>query len=151
MKGIKLLAATALLISFGCNAGAYGDELTKCAIERTDESGKTALLHWTFIASSRHPENKASYMKNELLEALSEQRAASVIADTFGRACKLEADLAIKVEGKSAMANSVAALLYSAIDYTFRDSSVSSYMNETDKLFTHELKKVRERSERFQH
>lgn len=151
MKGLKRLAAAALLVSFGCNAGAYGDELNKCVLARTDEAGKTAIMHWLFIASAKHPENKNSYMKNDVYETLAERSAAAVFADTFGRACKIEADLAVNVEGKVAMQNAVLELLYSSMVHTFNNSDVVGYMKESDPLFTSELDRVRERSERFRH
>lgn len=151
MKILKAIVATTLLISDTCNAGAYGDELTKCAVERTDEAGKTALMRWLFIASAKHPENKEMYMKNDMVESLAELAAANTFADTFGRACKIEADRAVKIEGKDAMLGAVAGLFFSAMTHAFSNANVGMYMNETDKLFTDQLEKKRKYSESFKH
>lgn len=151
MKILKLLALSLFLVSLGCNAGAYGDALTKCALERTDESGRSAIMHWLFTVLAQHPENKSIYMKNDMSESFAKMAAAHVYADTFGRACKTESDLAVKIEGKEAVQNAIAAVFYSAIGQSFNNADVGIYMNESDKIFTNELEKTRKYSESFKH
>lgn len=151
MKGIKLLAAAALLISFGCKAGAYGDELNKCAVDMLDDDQKEVLIHWMFVAWSKHPKNTVQYKPNELADNITARAAGSVFADVLGRACKKEADVAVNVEGGGAIYGAVGAMTKASFDTAYKYEKVSEYINMTDVLFAEDLKKTRERSERFKH
>lgn len=149
MKGIKLLAAAALLISFGCNAGAYGDELTKCFLSKASDEDKEHLMRWSFVLAAKYPENRRFYSPPELSDEMTSVLAASILYRLTDVDCKKEAELVEKIEGRESVANSLAKLTDESWKRIFRAQAVNDYIALTDKFYMKEKQKAAENAARW--
>ncbi len=149
MKGIKLLAAAVLLVSFGCNAGAYGDDLTKCLLSKASDKDKEELMHWSFVLATKYPENRKFYSPPELSDEMTSVLTASTLYRLVAVECKKESELTEKVEGKSGVANSMAVLVNESWKVLFKSQAVNDYITLTDKFYIKEKQKAEENAARW--
>ena len=149
MKASKLLAAAALLMSFGCHAGAYGDELTKCLLSKASDEDKESLMKWQFVLATKYPENRKFYSPPELLDEMTSVVAASIFYQLTDVECKKEKDLAEKVEGKPSVINSLVTLTNESWKILFKSQAVNDYVSMTDKFYIKEKQKAEDNAARW--
>ena len=102
----KLLTASLLLISLSCKAGAFADELNKCVINSATADQTASIIHWVFVAQSKHPLNSKFYNPPKLTDEMAAVMAGEALADLYGASCKAEAERAVKIEGKEVLTSS---------------------------------------------
>ncbi len=149
MKGIKLLAAAVLLVSFGCNAGAYGDDLTKCLLSKASDEDKENLMRWSFVMATKYPENRKFYSPPELSDEMTSALAASTLYRLTAVDCKKESDLVEKIEGKQSVANSMVILTNESWKILFKSQAVNDYLSLTDGFYLKEKQKAEENAARW--
>jgi hypothetical protein len=94
---VMLLAATS------ANAGVYGDDMSRCLVEKTTKEERIALVRWMFVAASAHPAvadiakvgadelDKSNMVLGQLMTTLLTDR------------CKEQSKKAVKYEGPAAI------------------------------------------------
>jgi hypothetical protein len=106
------LAAPALLAVALCgaaslaSAGPTVDQLSQCLVKSTTAADKTAVLQWTFVALSSHPELKVySNVSTEQKTAL-DQKLAQTLQRILVEQCSTQTKAVIQAEGLQAVGDS---------------------------------------------
>lgn len=121
-------------------AGPYTDDLSKCIVESTTTSDRTAMVKWMFSAISFHPAVKpiSSVSQQELEEA--NRQVAELFMSLLTESCKQQARKAIKYEGEIAIQTSFHILGQVASQEMFANPDVAAGVSglekyiDTDKL-----------------
>jgi len=128
LAGFFLLGAVA-----PSHAGVFGDDLTRCLVERTTKEDRAELVRWIFVAMAQHP--LVSSMSN--VKADEKEKANKEVGALFMRlltdTCKDKAKAAIKAEGAAAIQLSFQVLGQVAAGEIFADPSVVAVMSGIDK------------------
>lgn len=94
------IMACALL---GCipmaSASTATDELSRCLVKATTTEDKTAVLQWTFVALSTHPELKAFTNVSDAQKEQLDKNFAAVVQRILIEQCSTEAKAVIKADG----------------------------------------------------
>lgn len=102
-----LFMATALLGTTPIAiAGPTVDQLSNCLVKATTATDKTAVLQWTFVALSTHPDlkgfsNVTDEQKNQL-----DQKLAQVLQRVIVEQCSAQTKAVIQAEGLQAVGDS---------------------------------------------
>jgi predicted GNAT family N-acyltransferase len=133
----NLLRASALcLLAAGTPAlaGVYGDDLSRCLVEKTTTEDKTLLVQWIFVAMAQHPSVSAmTRITPEDIERNSKQ-AAQLLTRLLTETCTEQAKKAIKYEGGMALQMSFQVFGQSAARELFADSNVTKVMAGLEKF-----------------
>lgn len=124
-----LLAATPPPAS----AGVYTDDLSRCLVSRTTPAQKDILVNWIFSAMSRNP-SVAPYVS--IPDAKRKQfniEMAGLFQSLMTVTCKQEMQLAVKYEGKEAIASGFNTLGQVAGRELFLSPAVAKEMSALDK------------------
>ena len=108
----KKISQAALLTTalFGASqmtmAGPTVDQLSQCLVKSTTATDKTAVLQWTFVALSSHPDLKAySNVSAAQKEAL-DKNLASVLQRILVEQCSSQTKAVVQAEGLQAVGES---------------------------------------------
>lgn len=128
-KCLLLFGLSALLFPTQATfAGPYTDDLSKCIIESTTLSDRTAFVRWMFFAASLHPAVKSiSAVSQGQLDAANKQ-TAELIMKLLTESCPQKVEKALKYEGKSAFETSFAVLGQLAGQELFSSPEVTAGM-----------------------
>lgn len=108
---LKQLRGWSLAIALlGCSqvstAGRAVDQLSDCLVKSTTATDKTAVLQWTFVALSAHPDLKhLSQVTPEQKQAL-DQKLATVLQRILVEQCSAQTKAVIQAEGIQAVGDS---------------------------------------------
>jgi hypothetical protein len=109
-------------------AGMYGDDLSRCLVEKTTLEDKTLLVQWIFVAMAQHPSVSAmTRIKPEDIERNNKQ-AAELLTRLLTETCMEQAKKAIKYEGGVAIQTSFQVFGQSAARELFADPNVTKVM-----------------------
>ena len=87
-------------------AGPTVDRLSQCLVQSTTATDKTAVLQWTFVALSAHPDLKAfSHVTPQQQESL-DKNLAQVLQRILVEQCSAQAKAVIQAEGVQAVGES---------------------------------------------
>lgn len=101
-----LLAATLFGISQMAVAGPTVDQLSDCLVKATTAADKTAVLQWTFVALSTHPDLKAFSNVSETQKKQLDQKFAQVVQRVITEQCAAQTKAVIQTEGLQAVGES---------------------------------------------
>jgi predicted GNAT family N-acyltransferase len=135
MKNLLRASALCLLAaSTPALAGVYGDDLSRCLVEKTTTEDKTLLVQWIFVAMAQHPSVSAmTRITAEDIERNSKQ-AAELLTRLLTETCMEQAKKAIKHEGGMAIQSSFQVFGQSAAGELFADSNVTKVMAGLEKF-----------------
>lgn len=136
------------MLSFTCQAGPYGDDLTKCLLSNATDDDKENILKWQFVLASKYPANSRFYSPPELADEMTSLVTAGIFYRLTEVDCKKEKDIVEKLEGKPSVANSLAMLTNSSWGRLFKSQAVNDYVAMTDKFYAKEKQKAEERAKR---
>ncbi|WP_171522752.1 type 1 glutamine amidotransferase family protein [Acinetobacter lanii] len=109
-------------------AGPTVDQLSECLVKSTTATDKTAVLQWTFVALSTHPDLKTfSNVTAEQKTAL-DQKFAQVVQRILVEQCAEQAKAVIKTEGISAVGDSFQALGRNTGDEILKNQEVKAQL-----------------------
>lgn len=126
------LATFTALSLFGASqittAGPTVDQLSECLVKSTTATDKTAVLQWTFVALSTHPDLKTfSNVTPEQKTAL-DQNFAQVVQRILVEQCAEQAKAVIKTEGISAVGDAFQALGRNTGDEILKNQEVKAQL-----------------------
>lgn len=118
----RMLAAMGSKMSkFGCSAvlalgvigtsqvataGTTVDQLSECLVKSTTAADKTAVLQWTFVALSTHPDLKSFSNVTDAQKEQLDQKLATVLQRILVEQCSTQTKAVIQAEGIQAVGNS---------------------------------------------
>ncbi|HVF15656.1 MAG TPA: hypothetical protein VNA21_02060 [Steroidobacteraceae bacterium] len=99
----KGMFCAALLAASSANAGVYGDDMSRCLVEKTTKEERISLVRWMFVAASAHPAvaDIASVGADELDK--SNMVLGELMTTLLTDRCKEQTKKAIKYEGPAAI------------------------------------------------
>ncbi|WP_374663237.1 hypothetical protein [Acinetobacter sp.] len=100
------MAGAALGASQMAAAGPTVDQLSDCLVKSTTAADKTAVLQWTFVALSAHPELKKFSNVNEEQRTQLDKNLAQVLQRILTEQCSAQAKAVIQAEGMQAVGDS---------------------------------------------
>ncbi|WP_416202533.1 hypothetical protein [Acinetobacter sp. ANC 4558] len=102
-----IVITTALIgITQTTMAGSSVDQLSDCLVQSTTAADKTAVLQWTFVALSAHPDLKAfSQVSPEQKQQL-DKKVAQVLQRIIVEQCSAQTKTVIQQEGIEAVGDS---------------------------------------------
>lgn len=100
------MAGAALGASQMAAAGPTVDQLSDCLVKSTTAADKTAVLQWTFVALSAHPELKKFSNVNEEQRTQLDKNLAQVLQRILTEQCSTQAKAVIQAEGMQAVGDS---------------------------------------------
>ncbi len=106
--GIKiiLLASSVLMATQFSNAGPTVDQLSDCLVKSTTATDKTAVLQWTFVALSTHPDLKSFSNVTEIQKEQLDRNLAQVLQRILVDQCSAQTKAVIQAEGLQAVGDS---------------------------------------------
>lgn len=99
--GLALMGATQMSV-----AGPTVDQLSDCLMKSTTATDKTAVLQWTFVALSSHPDLKAFSNVSATQKEQLDKNLASVLQRIIVEQCSAQTKAVIQAEGIQAVGNS---------------------------------------------
>lgn len=87
-------------------AGPTVDQLSDCLVKSTTAADKTAVLQWTFVALSSHPDLKAFSQVSATQKEQLDRNLAGVLQRIIVEQCSAQTKAVIQAEGIQAVANS---------------------------------------------
>lgn len=107
------------------------DQLSDCLVKATTASDKTAVLQWTFVALSAHPDlvafsNVTAEQKNQL-----DQKLAQVLQRVIVEQCAAQTKAVIQSDGVQAVAESFQELGRQAGEDILNDPAVRQQLQGT--------------------
>lgn len=125
----------ACLLSSNAVSGPFTDDLSKCLLQKTNETDKVQLMQWVFVAISKHPDvnNFTSISKKE--SNLVNKNTALLIQDLVVNRCHDEAKQALKYEGDKAWGDSFKLFGEIAMSGLMTNSKVEEYINGMGNYF----------------
>lgn len=101
-----IMAFTMLTGMQVANAGQTVDQLSQCLVKSTTAADKTAVLQWTFVALSAHPELKKFSNVNEEQRTQLDKNLAQTLQRILTEQCSAQTQAVIKAEGFQAVGES---------------------------------------------
>lgn len=101
-----IMAFTMLTGMQTANAGQAVDQLSQCLVKSTTAADKTAVLQWTFVALSAHPELKKFSNVNEEQRTQLDKNLAQTLQRILTEQCSAQTQAVIKAEGFQAVGES---------------------------------------------
>ena len=99
--GLALMGATQMSV-----AGPTVDQLSDCLMKSTTATDKTAVLQWTFVALSSHPDLKAFSNVSATQKEQLDKNLAGVLQRIIVEQCSAQTKAVIQAEGIQAVGNS---------------------------------------------
>lgn len=87
-------------------AGPTVDQLSQCLVKSTTATDKTAVLQWTFVALSTHPDLKSFSNVTDDQKTQLDQKFAQVLQRILVEQCAEQTKAVIKAEGMQAVGES---------------------------------------------
>ena len=87
-------------------AGPTVDQLSECLVKSTTATDKTAVLQWTFVALSTHPDLKGFSTVTDAQKTALDQKFATVLQRILVEQCATQTKAVIQAEGIQAVGNS---------------------------------------------
>ena len=106
IAGSAFLALGLLGTTQIATAGPTVDQLSDCLVKSTTATDKTAVLQWTFVALSSHPDLKAYSNVTESQKTQLDQKLATVLQRILVEQCAAQTKAVIKAEGIQAVGDS---------------------------------------------
>ncbi|WP_227601982.1 MULTISPECIES: hypothetical protein [Acinetobacter] len=100
------MAFTLLAGVQSANAGPTVDQLSQCLVKSTTAADKTAVLQWTFVALSAHPELKKFSNVNDEQRTQLDKNLAQTLQRILTEQCSTQTQAVIKAEGFQAVGES---------------------------------------------
>jgi len=99
----RALVGVALLAASSANAGLYGDDMSRCLVEKTTKEERIALVRWMFVAAAAHPAvaDIAKIGSDELDK--SNKLLGELMTTLLADRCKEQTKKAVKYEGPAAI------------------------------------------------
>jgi hypothetical protein len=133
MKRFHAIVAVALLTMSPAFAGVYGDDLSRCLVEKSTPEEKSLLVQWIFVAMSRHP-SVSSFTR---ITADDVERYNKIAGELFTRllteTCAEPSKKAIRYEGATAFQSAFQVLGQVAAGDLFQNPEVAAVMGGLDK------------------
>lgn len=123
------------LLSSNAVSGPFADDLSKCLLQKTNETDKVQLMRWIFIAVSKHPDVNGFVSISKKESSLVNKNTALLIQDLVVNRCHDEAKKALKYEGDKAWAASFELLGGVAMSELMKNKKVNTYMEEMGNYF----------------
>lgn len=101
-----VMAFTLLAGVQSANAGPTVDQLSQCLVKSTTAADKTAVLQWTFVALSAHPELKKFSNVNDEQRTQLDKNLAQTLQRILTEQCSTQTQAVIKAEGFQAVGES---------------------------------------------
>ncbi len=101
-----LLAATVLGATQMSMASSTVDQLSDCLVKSTTVTDKTAVLQWTFVALSTHPELKQFSQVTEDQKTALDKNVAQVLQRILVEQCSAQTKAVIQADGLQAVGES---------------------------------------------
>lgn len=133
-QGISKLVAASFLslgmlgVSQVASAGATVDQLSECLVKSTTATDKTAVLQWTFVALSTHPDLKSFSNVTEDQKTQLDQKFAQVVQRILVEQCAEQTKAVIKTEGISAVGDAFQALGRNTGDEILKNQEVKAQL-----------------------
>ena len=99
--GLALMGATQMSV-----AGPTVDQLSDCLMKSTTATDKTAVLQWTFVALSSHPDLKAFSNVSATQKEQLDKNLAQVLQRILVEQCSAQTKAVIQAEGLQAVGDS---------------------------------------------
>lgn len=103
---VVLLAATVLGATQMSMASTAVDQLSDCLVKSTTATDKTAVLQWTFVALSTHPELKQFSQVTEDQKIALDKNVAQVLQRILVEQCSTQTKAVIQADGIQAVGES---------------------------------------------
>ena len=103
---VVLLAATVLGATQMSMASTAVDQLSDCLVKSTTATDKTAVLQWTFVALSTHPELKQFSQVTEDQKTALDKNVAQVLQRILVEQCSAQTKAVIQADGIQAVGES---------------------------------------------
>ncbi|AXY57588.1 hypothetical protein CDG60_14070 [Acinetobacter chinensis] len=100
------LASALMGITQFAAAGPAVDQLSECLVKSTTAADKTAVLQWTFVALSAHPELKKFSNVTEEQKTQLDKNLALVLQRILTEQCSAQTKAVIQAEGIQAVGDS---------------------------------------------
>lgn len=123
------IAASVFTTSQVAVAGAAVDQLSDCLVKATTTADKTAVLQWTFVALSTHPDLKAFSNVSEAQKNQLDQKFAQVVQRVITEQCAAQTKTVIQTEGLQAVGESFQQLGRSTGEEIIRNPEVKKQMS----------------------
>ncbi|PJG43035.1 hypothetical protein XA39_09285 [Acinetobacter tandoii] len=101
-----LLAAAVLGMAQMSQASTTVDQLSDCLVKSTTATDKTAVLQWTFVALSTHPELKRFSQVTEEQKTALDKNVAQVLQRILVEQCSAQTKAVIQADGIQAVGES---------------------------------------------
>ena len=106
-------------------AGVYGDELSKCLVEKTSDDDKIILIQWIFTVMSVHPSAASLAKVSDTDRIAVAKRTGKVLETLLTGSCKDQTVKAVKYEGVDSLKGSFEALGEIAVNSIQSNARVS--------------------------
>jgi hypothetical protein len=128
-RKVILLGVAALLAGASpAQASVFGDELSKCLVQKTTEADKTVFIKWVFAAMSAHPEVESMSRLTPEQRKLLTRDAGQLMGRLMTVDCRSETVAAIKADGMSVLETSFGLLGEVAMRSFMTDPKVEAGM-----------------------
>lgn len=107
---VALFAATMFGTTQFVLAGATVDDLSACLVKSTTATDKTAVLQWTFVALSTHPDLKTFSQVTDAQKTELDKNLAKTLQRILVEQCSTQTKAVIQTEGLQAVGDSFQAL-----------------------------------------
>ena len=109
-------------------AGPTVDQLSDCLVKSTTATDKTAVLQWTFVALSTHPDLKSFSNVTDDQKVQLDQKFAQVLQRILVDQCAEQTKAVIKAEGMQAVGDSFQQLGRSTGDEILKNPEVKQQL-----------------------
>lgn len=123
VMALGMLGATQI-----ATAGPTVDQLSQCLVKSTTATDKTAVLQWTFVALSTHPDLKSFSSVTEDQKTQLDQKFAQVLQRILVDQCAEQTKAVIKAEGIQAVGDSFQQLGRSTGDEILKNPEVKAQL-----------------------
>ena len=104
------IALAALSIPSPAEAGVFGDDLSKCLVEKTSDTDRLVLAQWIFTVMSVHPSAALLAKVSDADRTSVAKKAGKVFETLLTDSCKVQTAKAVKYEGSDTLKGSFKAL-----------------------------------------
>lgn len=125
-----LVAIGAIAISHPATASAYGDDLSKCLVQKTSDDDRTLFMQWTFAAMSASPAVKSMSSTTPAQREDYTRKASQLFQRLLTVDCRKETVNALKYDGVATFAESFRQLGEAAMDGLMKDPAVDAVFTE---------------------
>ena len=132
LVGAVALVLTTVMASPAA-ATVFTDDLSRCLVEKTNETDKTMLLRWIFASIAAADQVKDMVKVSDADRAALNRQTADLFIRLITKDCRAKAIAAIRNDGPQAFKQSFAVLGEIATSRLITDPKVESRLDEIDK------------------